>query len=108
MDTNGQIRYSTPIGESELEWLSLGIGSPPEQRIASSQRRIHSTSGEINNNYNAGYWQRDDRFKDASSNRALKTHSATSTGWSRGSSNYKVWGCKSRRMIATIKFVEQI
>lgn len=88
VETNGLIRYSTPIGESELEWLSLGntgtssvrqdlYKSEPEQRIGSTTCRS-----------DLGYWQRDDRFRGIGSRRGMEIHSACDFRWSRNSREY--------------------
>lgn len=86
VEPNGLIRYSTPIGESELEWLSLGnngLSSGQNYPNSESRQRINSSS-----NSDLGFWQRDDRFKRG--RRGLEIHSASDVNWSRYSNNYKV------------------
>lgn len=85
VEANGLIRYSTPIGESELEWLSLGSSSEQNLYNSQPQQRIGSTSGS-----DMGYWQRNDRFKGTAGRRGLEIHSACDIGWSR-SKNFKVF-----------------
>lgn len=81
------VRYSTPIGESELEWLSLGSSS------SSSEQNSRNTDTEERNSSKSdlGYWQRDDRFK-GTNRRHLEVHSASDFGWSRSSYHFTVLG----------------
>lgn len=90
VDVNGSIRYSTPIGESELEWLSLGSSSDQNLYNSHTHQRIGSTS-----RFDLGYWQRDDKFKGNLSRRGSKIHSACEIQWSKSSNIYKVFKSRS-------------
>lgn len=63
VDLNGNVRYSTPSGETEIEWLARGANGTPngdtrqQRAFSATYQKIEERSGDNSSGEKANYWR---------------------------------------------------